>query len=359
MTRPYSRLTGTLFVALAAALCFRARLLAQDLPPDFLIRLERTVCFGECPAYSVTIDALGNVTYVGDQFVRVKGAQTDRIPVSSVAALSDQADRLGFFALKPEYSTIRNADGSETTVTDMPTTVVTITRDGRSKRVSDYLGAPGDLRVLEDGIDKAARTRRWVRIDEPTLRQLVQDGQTPAGPERTELFRTALTYDDTDVVRVLLEVGVPANASPEQPIPPLLMARSAAAVRLLLQAGADPSLADENGDTALGRAAYLEPEVTAVLLEAGASVDQACDTDGRTPVWVASCAGNIGAVTMLLKAGANPSLGPAGESALDCTLQSRDYFRAHPDTFNGPSPFLKDFDATVALLERALVPKKR
>jgi Domain of unknown function (DUF6438) len=52
----------------------------QAVPDDFVIGLERTSCFGECPVYSVTIDAKGNVTYDGKKLVRVEGHQNDRIP---------------------------------------------------------------------------------------------------------------------------------------------------------------------------------------------------------------------------------------------------------------------------------------
>jgi hypothetical protein len=34
---------------------------AQGVPEDFLITLERTSYFGECPVYAVSIDARGNV----------------------------------------------------------------------------------------------------------------------------------------------------------------------------------------------------------------------------------------------------------------------------------------------------------
>jgi Domain of unknown function (DUF6438) len=57
-------------------------------PQDVLVKLERTSCFGECPVYSVTIDGRGNVTYDGEQFVRVKGRATGRISVSRVLPFS-------------------------------------------------------------------------------------------------------------------------------------------------------------------------------------------------------------------------------------------------------------------------------
>ena len=128
---------------------------------DVVIKLERTTCFGPCQVYSVTIDATGNVTYEGVKFVRVEGRQNARISPSRVAALLETAERIGFFGLQDQYRTIRNPDGTVTIVSDLPTTFVTITRGGRSKRVENYLGAPAALKELEQQIDEAAGSTRW------------------------------------------------------------------------------------------------------------------------------------------------------------------------------------------------------
>jgi hypothetical protein len=134
----------------------------RTLPDDLTITLERTSCFGECPVYQVTIDARGNVTYTGRKFVRVEGRQTARVAVARVAAILDTADKIGFFDLRDRYVTVRNPDGSETIVTDLPTTFVSITRAGVTKRVEDYYGAPHSLHDLELLIEDVAQTARWV-----------------------------------------------------------------------------------------------------------------------------------------------------------------------------------------------------
>jgi hypothetical protein len=122
-------------------------------PVDLVIRLERTACYGTCPVYSVTIDGKGAVSFQGKAFVRAQGRQTDRIPLSSVAAIVATAKRIGFFELRNSYRAM---------ITDLPTTFVTITMDGRTKRIEDYHGAPKELTQLESEIDEAARTRRWI-----------------------------------------------------------------------------------------------------------------------------------------------------------------------------------------------------
>jgi hypothetical protein len=106
---------------------------SQTVPDDFVISLERTSCFGECPVYSVTIDAKGNVTYDGKKLVRVEGRQNDRIPASSVTALLETVNRIQFFDLQDRYRAL---------VSDNPTTFVTVTLNGRSKRIGQLYGRP-------------------------------------------------------------------------------------------------------------------------------------------------------------------------------------------------------------------------
>jgi hypothetical protein len=71
-------------------------------------------------------------------------------------------------------------------------------------------GRPG-LKVLEQHIDDTARTTRWIRIDEPTLRQFAADGTLLSSHERAELLRKALQYDEIDVVKALLDIGADPN----------------------------------------------------------------------------------------------------------------------------------------------------
>src|SRR5688572_14545697 len=108
------RVAASIAVAVTLATTSSSTMMAQGVPDDFVIKLERTSCFGECPVYSVSIDARGNVAYEGTKFVRVEGRQTDRIQVSRVAALLETAERIGFFDLRDQYRYIRNPDGTET-----------------------------------------------------------------------------------------------------------------------------------------------------------------------------------------------------------------------------------------------------
>lgn len=54
---------------------------------DVSMTLERTVCFGTCPSYIVTVNGDGTVNYGGRDFVKVKGAQTRQISQEAVVEL--------------------------------------------------------------------------------------------------------------------------------------------------------------------------------------------------------------------------------------------------------------------------------
>jgi hypothetical protein len=120
---------------------------------DVLITMQRTPCFGTCPAYTVTITGDGRVEYEGKQFVHVTGRATATISPAEVAALVEAFDKAGYFTLNDRYTA---------NITDMPTTITSIRIGERFKQVIDYYGAPQVLKDLEKQIDRVAGTARWV-----------------------------------------------------------------------------------------------------------------------------------------------------------------------------------------------------
>lgn len=193
MARKSFLIAGVALIAVAAS-SMASNAGPQAIPDDFVITLTRSTCFGECPAYAVTIEAKGNVTYEGKKFVRVEGRQTDRVPVARVAALAATVERIRFFELDERYRFIHTPDGGAISIDDRPTTFVVVTSAGRSKQVEDYIGAPESLKQLEKQIDETARTKRWVKLDESTFRQLIRGGWSPSegGPSsrRARFVRT-------------------------------------------------------------------------------------------------------------------------------------------------------------------------
>lgn len=72
------------------------------IPAGFQISLERTACFGTCPAYTVTIRGNGDVSFVGSS--PTAGCLKRTAPVTDVAKLVALVQAVDFFRLKPRYS---------------------------------------------------------------------------------------------------------------------------------------------------------------------------------------------------------------------------------------------------------------
>ena len=244
-----------------------------EVPPDALIRLQRTSCFGSCPIYTVTIDARGTVTFDGERFVRVVGRKTMQISTSTVATLLARAERIRFFEMRDAYRVIENPDGTVGMVTDLPTKFVTVTVNGRTKRVEDYVAAPDSLAEFEREIDAAAGTKRWVFLDEDALEELTRSGWLGSSEEGATLLRQAIERDDVPIARRLIELGSDLDGPPNNRLPPLIAARSSSMVNLLVKAGANPNERPIGGvaaRTPLMTTSYKDASVAEALLKAGA-----------------------------------------------------------------------------------------
>lgn len=132
-------------------------------PADFVsITLERTPCYGYCPAYEVTIHADGRVVYVGHDFVEATGERTATLDAGALDTLLDAVRAADFRALDAAYRTKTREDGTAVSVSDLPTRITTLrTRDGEH-RVENYFGGPPALAQLEDTIDRLAGTAAWI-----------------------------------------------------------------------------------------------------------------------------------------------------------------------------------------------------
>jgi ankyrin repeat protein len=95
---------------------------------------------------------------------------------------------------------------------------------------------------------------------------------------------------------------------------------------MLLAAGADPSVANDDHDSALMWAAFQGRSSTAeLLIEAGASVDL-MNTNGRTPLMEAAKHGHNGICKILLLAGAKVN---AQDQLMVKVSTSREFVHVH------------------------------
>jgi hypothetical protein len=141
---------------------------AQRLDPGAVdsVVLERTLCFGVCPAYRLTITRVGAVRFESRNPGDSGRTASATISVSDFATLTvlglgstDLAELPDRIADEPKYC--------RHWATDHPTVVVTVFAGTQTRRVEDYQGcmwAPASLREFENRIDSTAHSSRWVRL---------------------------------------------------------------------------------------------------------------------------------------------------------------------------------------------------
>ena len=132
---------------------------------QLVVTLQRTICFGHCPAYVVTIDGDGVVRWTGTTDVAAKGERRGIVSRDQLAQLSAAIDRARFFELDPYGHlpcTEPNGLCSDTICSDGSDSIVTVRRAGIVHRIDNAHCEPSPADALEDLIDKLADTDRWV-----------------------------------------------------------------------------------------------------------------------------------------------------------------------------------------------------
>jgi len=114
--------------------------------------LEKTACYGECPVFTIQIYANGFIEFEGKRFVDKIGNFTNKIYKAEVDLLINDFVTAKFFEFEDKYT-------SE--ATDFPTTYITFNHDGRTKKITDYDGAPNELELLEDAVARYIKISNW------------------------------------------------------------------------------------------------------------------------------------------------------------------------------------------------------
>jgi hypothetical protein len=151
------------------------------------IQLERTECYGWCPNYSVIIKGDGRVRYTGRSFVVTVGEREGTLPEATIRELVERFERARFFELRDKYSQ---------SVTDLPSTWLTLRIGDRTKKVENYwVGADHEwgrdaehrsihiaLDSIAEAIDRAVVVENWIGTEDQ--RQAIRDSFKTGWPGR-------------------------------------------------------------------------------------------------------------------------------------------------------------------------------
>lgn len=133
-----------------------------------VITFSRGPCYGMCPSYSVTIHGDGSVEYVGGRFAR-RDRQTGNTGAEAFTKILRELDDAHFSTLE---------DRAFSWCFDTSSVSVTVSLDGRTKRVSSDASCTGPkgglqerfVRAAED-IDTIVDSERWARCEDGRCRK--------------------------------------------------------------------------------------------------------------------------------------------------------------------------------------------
>ena len=136
------------------------------------IVLERSACYGTCPAYRLRLSNTGEVRFESRNPGDEGRAGVDTITNATLPSLISRARAVGFFELPQDIA--RDSVLCRNRATDHPTVVVTVFTSDAAKAVTDYHGCFETrehavlprierLRSFEVEIDSVLRSSRWVR----------------------------------------------------------------------------------------------------------------------------------------------------------------------------------------------------
>jgi len=124
----------------------------QDSSPHVVISLQRTQCYGNCPAFKFDIYSDRTVKYKGVAHVEQIGEWTARLTSEQYQSIVREFEEANFFEF---------ADTYYQDISDGPTTYVTYADGDSIKKVMDYYGAPEKLKKLEGKVEQLITEITW------------------------------------------------------------------------------------------------------------------------------------------------------------------------------------------------------
>lgn len=198
------------------------------------ISLERTGCFGMCPAYRVDVHGDGRVVYHGKGYVDVQGMHAYRIPATHVANLVETLRNKGLWSDRTEY---------RAPITDNPTYMLTLRMGDEEHKIEDYagryVGMPLAVADFQREVDQVARTAMWLDLSTETVEQLEAEDFRFDSAEGGKLLARAMANEDVrdnaGLLRVI-ELGAPL-VEPDRLMADALWNRRALLIEPLIKRG--------------------------------------------------------------------------------------------------------------------------
>jgi len=117
----------------------------EVLKESLFLTMERTPCFGKCPAYKITIFNTGKVVFQGFSHTKYIGDYGKQLTKKQLKEIQKMMDEINILEMKDIY---------DTDVTDFPSTILfLVSNNTHKKKILDRVDAPSELKQFEKLID--------------------------------------------------------------------------------------------------------------------------------------------------------------------------------------------------------------
>ena len=130
---------------------------AKQKSDSLFLTFERSMCYGECPAFKVIVYSDGNASYEGIKFTDRIGAYETKMSSDKMKEVLEEAGRIGYFGMKDKYD--------NPAVTDVPSCTIMVVGPMGRKNVLDRFDAPDVLKAFEKYLDTVLLGLDWKKVD--------------------------------------------------------------------------------------------------------------------------------------------------------------------------------------------------
>ena len=120
--------------------------------------VQKTPCFGKCPAFKITFDATGVATYVGKKHVKRIGTWTAPISGKEYTAILAEAQKIRYFSLEKSYP----PNGKF--IADLPFTNTTLHFGSDKHQIRNNIEAPKELKEYENFLIELGESLDWTEV---------------------------------------------------------------------------------------------------------------------------------------------------------------------------------------------------
>ena len=117
-----------------------------------IVEMSKSACMGPCPVYSIQIYDDGLVKLEGEKHIEQIGQFKAYLSEEQLVELKQRFVEVDIFNLQDVYTK---------KVMDLPTTKITYVEGERSKKITDYYGAPEELKSLENYVHGYLEKLDW------------------------------------------------------------------------------------------------------------------------------------------------------------------------------------------------------